>query len=75
MGLSMSFKIDYTDRHGRARTHNYSGNVAGAKAWAESLARENGCKAVCRETPGLGDRPGTPERHIISVGDDGDGRR
>ena len=75
----MSYQIKYTDRHsGETRIHTYSGNVAGAKGWAETLSRENnGCRAECVEiSSGLYD-PGSRGRvtHIITVGDDGKAKR
>ena len=67
----MSHQIRYTDKNGKAQTHNYIGSDGGAKSWAESLSRENdGRKATAVHIAnGPFDHSGK-ERHIITVGDD-----
>lgn len=66
----MSFEIKYTDKYsGKETVHKYSGSEGGAKAWAETLARENNCKAVC-ESIANGPYDFSGQRtHVISVGD------
>jgi hypothetical protein len=68
----MSYKIRYTDEHGRQRTHSYVGNPSGAIAWTETLSRESGGRrAECIEiADGPYDYSGR-QRHILTVGDDG----
>jgi hypothetical protein len=70
----MGYQIRYTDTSGRPRIHEYSGSEGGAKGWAETLSRENGCKAEAVYVsngvyPDL-DGPRGTVRHVITVGDD-----
>lgn len=68
----MSWRITYRDKwSGKTVEHVNKNSVADAKGWAESLARDNNCKATCVEVAdGPYDYSGTVT-HVITVGDDG----
>jgi hypothetical protein len=67
----MSYRITYTSKwDGKQHEHTYSGNLAGAKGWAETLSADNnGCRAECVEiADGPYDFSGRV-KHVITVGD------
>ena len=59
------WEIKYTDKWtGKEHVHVNKNNEADARHWAESLARDNGCKAECRQV----NTDGT-SKHVVSEGD------
>lgn len=59
------WEIKYTDKWtGKEVTKIHSHNEANARGWTESLARDNGCKAECRQV----NTDGT-SKHVVSEGD------
>jgi hypothetical protein len=70
----MSYQIRYTDKHGQARVHSYSGSVAGAKGWARVLSQDNGgtrAEAVHIADTHYDTAPQGTVTHVITVGDNG----
>lgn len=59
------WEITYIDKWtGKERVRRHAHNEASARRWTQSLARNNGCKAVCEKVDAEGNR-----RHIVSEGD------
>lgn len=61
----MSWEITYRDKwSGKTVVHKHTHNEGNARGWAESLTRENNCKAICEKVSN-GQRT-----HIITTGHD-----
>ena len=68
----MSYQIRYTSKwDGSTRVHNYRGNEAGARGWAETLSKDNGGRRA--ECVRIDDGPydfSNKVTHVITVGHD-----
>jgi hypothetical protein len=62
----MPWEIKYRDKYtGQEVVHKHSHNEASARGWADALAKDNRCKAVCERITESGVRT-----HVVTVGDD-----
>lgn len=68
----MSYEIKYKSKWtGKETTHKYSGNEAGARAWTESLAKDNHSKAVAEHVEtNLRSNEYGKRTHLVSEGHD-----